>query len=650
MTVCTNQQNQEDKQLKECEEWVRLFLKDFGPDDIFFDAEFEYSDGSLKWDEHGTILHFDFIKKNSLFPINLLIDLGWYKNGTLNYQKIKNETLAPLTLYKDTWPFHAHQGNIGDCWLIAPLMTIARRQKLLEWIIPPNEYCLKHGIFLVRLFFNGEWQIVVVDGHLACNEQGSPEFASTYYKRLWPCLIEKAVAKMLGGYHKLDGANLTSAFKYLTGSKCLEITLNKDTDLGMLWAKLKAYQSNGFLMALSSHKEQKDISKKGLSNNHAYSLLDVCIHNGHRLVLVGAPNATKWNGKWFDLPAYSEEVSSNWNKLDMYAVEKRFSWMEIDDLCKQFEVLVVCRYHEDWFELRTGRVQFNASSPEKILRINLNKRCKLVVRIVPEYKRWRDFTEPLIGLINVHHATKDNQIGNLIFSSVIISHSVDSHPENNIAETDEFEMNSGSVFIIFSFLSQRNIYQHEFVIRSPSPVDHISYDFVSFEYNLASHKSLLNMIESVKPAIQIRQGLFIREYSEECFLILMVENRTDKQINISVIAKSENDEEIPDGLPTEGEWNLFKHHFGGSNPPAPYIEIPAKSKCVIGSLWTLSKLIKFERQPTKRVISCTYWIRIREEEIKKQGEYNKRRIREKKKIEPLYFIMEKGKFKPVSIK
>ncbi|EFO97716.1 hypothetical protein CRE_16058 [Caenorhabditis remanei] len=246
MTVCTNQQNQEDKQLKECEEWVRLFLKDFGyvtieshrkvhincsPDDIFFDAEFEYSDGSLKWDKHGTILNFIYIKKKSL---DLFTNLEWHKNGALNYQKIGNVAFAPLTLYKNTWPFHVYQGNIGDCWLIAPLMTIARRQKLLEWIIPPNDYSLKHGIFLVRLtgfwcetnavgiifrlFFNGEWQIVVVDGHLPCDEQGYVEFASVYHDRLWPCLIEKAVAKMLGGYHKLDGGNPTSAFKYLTGT------------------------------------------------------------------------------------------------------------------------------------------------------------------------------------------------------------------------------------------------------------------------------------------------------------------------------------------------------------------------------------------------------------------------------------------------
>ncbi|KAF1754291.1 hypothetical protein GCK72_020851 [Caenorhabditis remanei] len=234
-TVCSTIKSQEDGLPKECEEWVQLFLKNFGPDEVFYDAEFDFSNGK--------------------------------------------------------------QGNIGDCWLIAPLMTIARRQKLLEWIIPPTDYSLKHGIFLVRRFFNGEWQIVVVDGHLPLNEKGFAQFAYTFYDRLWPCLIEKAVAKMLGGYHKLNGGNPISAFKYLTGSSCLRITLNKDTDLDMLWTKLKEYQSCGFLMTLSSPEKYEDFLKKGLANNHVYSLLDTCIHEGHRLVLIGATNDTKWKGK-----------------------------------------------------------------------------------------------------------------------------------------------------------------------------------------------------------------------------------------------------------------------------------------------------------------------------------------------------------------
>ena len=118
-------------------------------------------------------------------------------------------------------------------------------------------------------------------------------------------------------------------------------------------------------MAVGSHKKYEDFSKKGLENNHAYSLLDTCIHEGHRLVLIGATNFTNWNGKWSELPAFNDETTRTWRNFEKKSVEKRFSWMEINDLCQRFERLVVCRYHEDWFELRTEEIQLDSTKPEK---------------------------------------------------------------------------------------------------------------------------------------------------------------------------------------------------------------------------------------------------------------------------------------------
>ncbi|EFO97642.1 hypothetical protein CRE_16055 [Caenorhabditis remanei] len=535
-TVSTTIKSQEDGLPKECEEWVQLFLKDFGPDEVFFDAEFDFSNGSLKWDEHGTVLNYKWLKRQA------------------------------ISIYNDTWSFHAEQGGIGDCWLIAPLMTIARRQKLLEWIIPPTEYSLKHGIFLVRLigilkteslnfifrlFFNGEWQIVVVDGHLPLNEKGFAQFAYTFYDRLWPCLIEKAVAKMLGGYHKLNGGNPISAFKYLTGlvskysgrsqiifkgSSCLRITLNKDTDLDMLWTKLKEYQSCGFLMTLSSPEKYEDFSKKGLANNHVYSLLDTCIHEGHRLVLIGATNDTKWKGKWSELPAFNEQTTRRWRNFEKQSVEERIAWMEVNDLWQRFEILLVY-----WLIL---------------------------------------------------------------------------DPENGLVETDSFDLDPGNYFIIFTFISEKLPFEYEFTIKSSSPIDHISYDFVTFENSSASHKSLLKMIESEKCGIEIRKGLVLHEYSRDNFLLLMAENKTKNPIFISVIAKCDLKLCSIHGIDSEDFVKLVQLN-APADQSAVYLTIPAKSKCVIRTVWTLPDRIKLEKQPKKPEISCKYWIRIFEEEMKK---------------------------------
>ncbi|EFO97894.1 hypothetical protein CRE_16059 [Caenorhabditis remanei] len=500
MKICEIKPPENDKLLEECNKWVQLFLKSLRQNDIFYDAGFNWSDGSLEWDKHGTML---------------------------NYRKIKNDSSGSLTLYKDTWPFHAEQGNVGDCGLISALMTIARRQKLLEWIIPPNDYSLKHGIFLVRLFYDDKWNMLAVDGHFPCDESGEVEFASLCYGRLWPSLIEKAVAKRRGGYHKLNGTCPTTAFQYLTGASYVNVSLNKDTDLDMLWKK-----SFGYLMVIGtdSKPKNKKISMKGLQQDHAYALLELRVHEGHRLVLVGCPSGSKWKGKRSNLPIYKDEVMKGWSEIEKNAVKKRFSWIEIEDLCKRFDELFVCKYHEDWYEIRTGRVQVDSSKPE-----------------------------------------------------------------------------------------------------SSSPIDHISYDFVTFENSLAFHKSLLKMIESEKCGIQIRKGLIIHEYIRDDFLVLMAENKTEGPIFMSMIAK--NDEELCEthGIMTDHLWKFSKK----LNPPVPdiYHFIPAKSKCVIGTVWTTSYETKLEKQPKKPEVSCKYWIRILFEEMeKKYGLDMKIPLKELKKI------------------
>ncbi|KAF1754287.1 hypothetical protein GCK72_020847 [Caenorhabditis remanei] len=435
MKICEKNPPENDKLLEECNKWVQLFLKSLGQNDIFYDAGFNWSDGSMEWDKHGTML---------------------------NYRKIKNDSSGSLTLYKDTWPFHAEKGNVGDCGLISALMTIARRQKL---------------------FYDDKWNMLAVDGHFPCDESGEVEFASLCYGRLWPSLIEKAVAKRRGGYHKLDGTCPGLAFQYLTGASYVNVSLNKDTDLDMLWKKLEEFQS----------------------------------------------------------------------------------------------VFMIS------------------------------------------------------GLINIHRVVKKNQIGKLVLSHPVQLIWFDEKDDMGTVETDPLDLDPGNYFVIFTFISKKILFEYEFTLVSSSQIDHISYDFVTFENNLAFHKSLLKLIESEKCGIQIRKGLIIHEYIRDDFLVLMAENKTEGPIFMSIIAK--NDEELCEthGIMTDHLWKLAKK----LNPPVSdiYHFIPAKSKCVIGTVWTISYETKLEKQPKKPKVSCKYWIRILFEEMeKKYGLDMKTPLKELEKI------------------
>ncbi|KAF1754288.1 hypothetical protein GCK72_020848 [Caenorhabditis remanei] len=512
MTVCTR--NQDNKILEECHQWVRLFLRNFGPDDIFFDAEIEYSDGSLKWDEHGTMLYYNVLKKH----------------GT-----------RPISVYQDSWPIHAEQGRIGDCWLIAPLMTIARKRKLLEWIIPQNDFSLKHGIFLVRLFIKGEWTIVVVDGHFPCTKSGRSQFAILTSSELWSCLIEKAIAKMLGGYHMLNGGHMCSAFQWLTGASCLTINLNIETNLEMLWEKLKEFQSLGYLMVTSTlpNVETKYVSQNGLGTHHAYSVFETCVHEGHRLVLIGGTNGLKWKGKWSELPPYNDDVTEKWAE-----------WMK----------------------------------------------------------------KAIVGLVNIHKATSDNKIGEIVISSSLELYWCPLKAQYRAVETDPFELADGVYFVVITVFYNRYLLEYSWIIRSAIPTDHISCDTVTFENDVVSHLSLLKMVETFgKSGIQYRKGLFLQKYSRNNFLTMKAENQTEKPIDIIIFVKSKAPQYDAYGIVSEPFWNKY------ITLPKPYViytTIPPKSKCILGNVWKIPEPIELKSGVVESEMSYKYWIRILEEEIK----------------------------------
>ncbi|GET90805.1 calpain-like cysteine peptidase, putative [Leishmania tarentolae] len=62
------------------------------------------------------------------------------------------------------------------------------------------------GIYTMRVFVDGQWRYLLVDDFLPVDKYGQLIFTkpSMDNKAFWPCLFEKALAKLHGGYHFLD--------------------------------------------------------------------------------------------------------------------------------------------------------------------------------------------------------------------------------------------------------------------------------------------------------------------------------------------------------------------------------------------------------------------------------------------------------------
>ena len=93
---------------------------------------------------------------------------------------------------------------------------LAERPALIERLFSYriiNDY----GVYKIKVCKMGHWVDVTVDDLIPCLPKGPPMFASCNSSEIWVMLLEKAFAKLSGGYQQLRGGLVTEALIDLTG-------------------------------------------------------------------------------------------------------------------------------------------------------------------------------------------------------------------------------------------------------------------------------------------------------------------------------------------------------------------------------------------------------------------------------------------------
>ena len=194
------------------------------------------------------------------------------------------------------------QGEVGDCWLLAPISALARSTRLRK--ILQNNFVINDRGYTITVYKDGVKTPIHVNGNLffiprdgdykadllfAGQQQFLPEKSLVSANLLWFAFIEKAVAILYGGYHLLDGGDPGSVdskqadlgFKILTGLPVTTILIDQTTDFK---GKIKTFLSEGASIVfttkanneVSSDKSMKtepngeDNSGLNLLEDHAY--------------------------------------------------------------------------------------------------------------------------------------------------------------------------------------------------------------------------------------------------------------------------------------------------------------------------------------------------------------------------------------------
>ncbi|KAL2001045.1 hypothetical protein VTN02DRAFT_2304 [Thermoascus thermophilus] len=268
------------------------------------------------------------------------------------------------------------QGRDGDCWLMAALCTMGNKSGLIERIcVARNE---KVGVYGFVFYRDGEWQQCIVDDKLylrAADYDESVDERPVWddinrtdteeeYRKVWQTgsralyfaqcadenetwlpLLEKAYAKAHGDYSAIEGGFVGDAIEDLTGGVTSEILSSNILDKDRFWKEELMNVNKEFLFGCATGMFSNWLDpmyrgpprdRKGISENHSYSIMDAKEIDGVRLLRLRNPWGKKeWSGAWSD---GSEQWTPQWmERLGHKFGNDGVFWISYEDLLKKYQ-------------------------------------------------------------------------------------------------------------------------------------------------------------------------------------------------------------------------------------------------------------------------------------------------------------------------
>ena len=198
----------------------------------------------------------DLNKETLINPKNM--DNNGYKERYIVYHYRPIESLNPgnKIIFNKEYinPYDIKSGLVKNVNIISIFSHIVEYPKILEKIFEDNEIN-EIGIYKVKLFFQGSWTNICLDKFIPCFPLDFPIYTYSSLS-LWPCLLEKALAKIFRGYDNLYKVNYFELYQILTGFPIYH------------FKKIFREKENSSKLNLYERFQLKDLNN--ISNNYRY--------------------------------------------------------------------------------------------------------------------------------------------------------------------------------------------------------------------------------------------------------------------------------------------------------------------------------------------------------------------------------------------
>ena len=331
--------------------------------------------------------------------------------GPSNYQDMEDENPGSSTRLvwkratelKPTWEVFegkiefndVQQGSLGDCYFLSSITALAEFPYLIREKFRTVQFN-KAGYYELILFIDGEWQIVFLDDYFPYDPKLRDfAYAKPHNNELWAILLEKAWAKVNGGFSNIIGGIVSEPISALTGFPT-DYIKHEEIDPDDLYVKIEIADKEGTIMSSASKREDR-IEKKGLVQGHAYTLIGAKQWKERKIRLLQLRNPwgeQEWKGDWSDRSAkWTDEYKKYFGFVDK---NDGIFWIDIDNYVFHFDSTYICyllygavikNYYFEYERYFKAPVVFN---------IHITEQSKTSISVT--FKNWRfnrDLHDPI---------------------------------------------------------------------------------------------------------------------------------------------------------------------------------------------------------------------------------------------------------------
>ena len=244
-------------------------------------------------------------------------------------------------------------GEIDDYYFLFSVQNLCKNPgNINKLFAKAGNYYNPNGYYELVLFVGEKPQKVIVDDYLPV-KKGTNEliFAHSKKNEIWISFLEKAWAKVNGGYANIIGGTPMEALEFLTGFNSLSYDMeNKDNDdlneykIEIVKQLQNCDIENSIISCTTS--SSIDVSSVGLNNGYTYNLLaiyQITNSEGNNVYLFKLRNPWskgEWSGDWSDKSSLWDSNSKN--KVNFSDKEDSIFYMSDNDFFKYFKHVEIC--------------------------------------------------------------------------------------------------------------------------------------------------------------------------------------------------------------------------------------------------------------------------------------------------------------------